>query len=399
MLLYVTTDEGKERKARPLHTIPDTITLLYDLGMREHDRAALLLQPEGNVWADTPDWRFDREVIRIALFLRERLHVPRAQRVTIFGPLRPLWLSADFAALGLGAVSLGVSHLLRDDEVVAALNEAEVRVAIATDGASTSRLLGLRPRVATLEFVIGPEGNADDKVFLPLARLLEYGATLDTAERANRFRLDARAVGADDPACWHFGVGDAARGVRLTHREAMARVRSHLRRLPAQTGDLAYLEGEAVTLEARFAWYAFTGDGYTTMVMGRPGRPFEDVRDLRPAKILATPGWLEGLWSRLDVEPAGKVERFGASVPGLGALGAGARARRLRRALHGCAGDRIRWIEPLGALPGELKQKLSQAVTVAESAGPIPVPGPDVGGGRPEAPADAGAPQLHPKAT
>lgn len=381
MLLYVTTDEGKERKARPLHTIPDTITLLYDLGMREHDRAALLLQPEGNVWADTPDWRFDREVIRIALFLRERLHVPRGQRVAIFGPLRPLWLSSDFAALGMGTVSVGVSHLLGDDDVVAALNEAGARVAVATDGASTARLLGLRPRVATLDFVIGPEGNPEDKALVPLARLLEYGATLDTAERANRFRLDARAVGADDPACWHFGAGDSDRGVRLTHREAMARVRSHLRRLPAEAGDLAYLEGEGVTLEARFAWYAFAGDGYTTMVMGRPGRAFEDVRDLRPAKVLATPAWLGELWSRLDAEPAATVERFAAGVPG---LGPGARARRLRRALRAFAGDRLRWIEPVGAVPPELKQNLAPVVTVVESAGPIPVSGPDNGGVRPE---------------
>jgi long-subunit acyl-CoA synthetase (AMP-forming) len=388
VLLYVTTDEGKERKARPLHTIPDTINLLFDLGMREHDRAALLLHPEGKVWAETPDWRFDREVIRIGLFLRERLHVPRAQRIAIFGPLCPLWLSADLAALGLGTASVGVSHLLGDDLVLAALDAAEARVAIATDGASTSRLLGLRPRAARLELVVGPEGNPDDKAFVPLAKLLDYGATLDTAERASRFRLDARAVGADEPACWHYGAKEAARGVRLTHREAMARVRSHLRRLPAQAGDLAYLEGEAVTLEARFAWYAFTGDGYTTMVVGRPERSFEDVRDLRPAKILATPAWLGQLWDRLEAEPAGKIERLAAGAPGLGGLGAGARARRLRRALRACAGDRLRWVEPVGVVAAELKQKLAQAVTVVESAGPIPVPGPDLPGGRPEAPAN-----------
>ncbi|MGH7536694.1 MAG: hypothetical protein ACREMG_14100, partial [Gemmatimonadales bacterium] len=90
MLLYVTTDEGKQRQVRPLHTIPDTVAQLYDLGQREHDRSALLLQAEGAGWAETPDWRFDREVIRIALYWRERLHTTSGQRVAIFGPLSQL---------------------------------------------------------------------------------------------------------------------------------------------------------------------------------------------------------------------------------------------------------------------------------------------------------------------
>ncbi len=401
MLLYVTTDEGKERKARPLHTIPDTLAQLYDLGMREHDRAALLLQPEGSGWTDTPDWRFDREVIRIALHWRERMHVGAGQRVVIFGPLRRLWLAADFAALGLGAVSVGLSHALSDEEIVVALNESGARLAFATDADSAARLLRLRSLAAALEAVIGPEGSPEDKALVPQARFFEFGATLDTAERASKFREDARKVGPDHPACWHYAPGapgEPTRVVRLTHREAMARVRGHLKRMAAARGDVAYFEGEAVLLETRFAWYAFAGDGYTTMALGRPGHALEDVAGLRPARILATPAWLEQLWHQVEATPASGLETALRGVPGLGWLRAWARGRRIRRALRERVGDRLRWIEPLGALPEELRQSLARVVALVESAGPIPVPGLE-GRGSGEGPERGAEARLRPEVT
>src|SRR5262245_15735978 len=114
MILYVTTGEPIRRRHQPLPTIPETVAGLFDLGMREHARRAVLAERDGAHWTETPDWRFDRFVIRIALYCSERLELRRGDSVAIFGPLGSLWLALDFALLSQGITSVGLSDALTD---------------------------------------------------------------------------------------------------------------------------------------------------------------------------------------------------------------------------------------------------------------------------------------------
>src|SRR5262249_4784031 len=159
--------------------------------------------------------------------------------------------------LGLGAVAVGLSPSLGDEELVAALRETSPRTAFVTDAPSAARLARLRADLPSLQSAVVPDG-AEAEGSVSWSRLLEFGATLDSAERPQRFRAGAEAVEPDRPACWHYGrtPGEPASADRLTHREAMARVRERLLALPARKGDRAVFAAEGVTLAMRLAVYA-----------------------------------------------------------------------------------------------------------------------------------------------
>jgi hypothetical protein len=353
MLLYVTIGEGEPAapESRPLPTLPQTVAALYDLGMRHHRREGALLRWTAERQERLPDWRLDRMVIRVALYCRERLGLEPGDRVALLGELSWLWPVAEFAAMGFGAVPVGLEQGLDEAGVAAALDEAGPRIGFATDAASAARLLRSRELRGQPQSVIGPAGLAQESPGLvPLDDVLERGATLDTAERAQNFRLASRSVAPDQAACWHFDAAGAF--TRLTHAEAMAHVARRVSARPAQPGDLGYLEAAAVSLSTRLAYYVFVGDGYTTTALGRRGLAHEDLRELEPHKLLVSGTWMDETWAGIEADSDGPRRRLARLLPGARWLRAlDRRGPRLRRALRARVGDRLRWIEATGLLP------------------------------------------------
>ncbi len=358
MLLYLTAEdvfggETPERGGpRPLHTIPATVSGLFDLGLRHHVRRAALASWTGGSLEPVPDWRLDRLAIRVALFGRERMGLEPGGRVLLLGGLGVLWPAVDFAAMGFGLVPVGVEHDVSDDALAAAVAQAAPRAAFATDAASAERLLTLRRSGRLGDATVVAEGLPREEGLLPLAELLEVGSVLDTAERAQAFRAFSRQVDPGSPALWHVG----ARGlVRLTHREAMAKVAVALRSRPAQEGDVAYVDAPRVTLGKRLALAAFVGDGYTASALGREGRAAEDLGEARPNKVVASEPWL-----------AAACDGRGPRWPG--GLDRGRARRRVQEAL----GGRLRWVETASALPSETRRALAAAGVTVDVRDDVP---------------------------
>ena len=332
MLLYITAEDvfgsgsPERRGPRPLHRIPETLAGLYDLGLRHHVREAAAFWPADGGFEAVPDWKLDRLAIRTALFLRERLGIEPGRRVGLVGRLGWLWPAVDFAAMGFGMVPVGVPHDLADEAMAAVLRQAEPGAVLATEAESAARLAALRREGRLGSAVVVGEGLADSDGQLPLARLLELGSILDTAERAQAFRAVSRQVSPESEALWHAERGGPA---RLSHREAMARVAPALQDRPAQGGDVAYVAGPRVGLEERLAVAAFVGDGQTAVALGRDGRSADDLSELRPHRVVGSAHWLGEVCN-------GNGRRWPAGLDRLWAR------RRLREAL----GGRLRRVEP-----------------------------------------------------
>ena len=347
MLLYITAEDvlgeaSPERRGKhPLHTIPATLSALFDMGMRHHGRSAAMLWPRDAGFEAVADWKLDRLVIRVALYARERLGLNPGGSLAVVGGMGWLWPVVDFAATGFGAASLGAGPDVPDDALVEALAGSAPSAAFATDAAAAARLVALRRAGRFAGDVITPEGvSADGEGVLPLTRLLDLAATLDTPERAQAFRLVSRTVAADAAALWHVGAEGTE---RLTHREAMELVATRLGAHPAQPGDVAYVEARA-SLETRLALVAFVGDGLTTTALGGDGRTSADVAALRPHKALVGNAWLE-----TACEGAGPRWPAG--------LDRGRARRRVRERL----GDRLRWVEPRGGSSAATERALEAA--------------------------------------
>ncbi|NIM47882.1 MAG: AMP-binding protein [Gemmatimonadales bacterium] len=358
MILYFDSlfAEGRERVVKPLHKIPDTLNRLYLMAMREHARDSVLRSRDQTRWVSTPDWRLDRQVIRIGLYLRDRLNVAPADRVAIVSELRSEWLVADLAITELGGVSVAIDPALDAKDLVGALTDAAPRVAFASSAVLEKLGDRWRETSAPERIITFDEPPARDGIER-YASVLDLGGTLDTPERAQSIREQAREVGPEAPAICHYrrGADGSHAGEELTQAEAIERVATHWLEQPPAQGDVAYVVGPEVTLSMRLALYAFVGDGYTVVALGHPGSEVDEIADLRPDKIIAPPSVLEGAVLR---QPSQDRAR------GLARWIPWGRSRRDRDAVREALGGRARWIAPTAELDATVAQRLRNIVAV-----------------------------------
>ncbi|MFQ5704646.1 MAG: AMP-binding protein [Gemmatimonadales bacterium] len=341
MLLYITTGEPRDREVRPLHTVPETMTKLFYMSMREHSRPAVLRRWKPDGWEDDPDWRFDRQVIRTGIYLRERLRVAEGDRVAVSGVMDLLWVQVDLAVQALRAIPVGMHDGLSDDGLAAAIVETGCKVAFATDATSGARLLKLL-EAGHIANVILPAENldrADGAIQLSAMRTLSE--TLDTPERARQFHNSANAVSPQDPAGIHFSPGDGKAPLKqeFTHEQAMRFVKDRTGRCPAQQEDFVFFETRSVTVSTRLSYQTAIGDGYTALALPEPGTSAQ-IAELEPAKIVASAKWIESLCTDLS------------SAAGNG------RGRKMREALRQRVGKKIRWIEPAETISADCEKLL-----------------------------------------
>jgi len=353
--------EIRDREVQPSATLPPTLNQLYLRAMREHARTGALLRWQGTGWEPVPDWRLDRQVIRLALYLREQLGLGSGDRVAVISELRPEWLVADLAAIGLGAESVGLDHRLPAEPLGRLLRELRPRITFAS--ASVLPKLGVgNGRATTGDELILFDDRSTASGALHWDKVMDLGGTLDTPERAQSFRALARGAEVGAPAAGHYHPGDRGEPemVRLTQGEVIERLREERAYPPARAGDIAYLAGPAVTLATRLALFSFLGDGYTSTAIDGEGRPASDVRALHPHKIIAPPAVLQELLASTSTGPvtaAGWLERVAGRATG-------GRSAGSRRATREGLGGQARWIGPTDILDPELARRLCAAVEV-----------------------------------
>jgi acyl-CoA synthetase (AMP-forming)/AMP-acid ligase II len=241
---------------------PGTLARLFLGTMRRHDRGAVLLHYDGERWRETPDWRLERQVIRLALLLRERARLAPGDRVAIVSRLRPESVVAELVAVAQGALAVAIDPDLPAGDLRAAIEQAAPAIALVSDAAQGELVSGARA-------VICFEGNAEGA--WAWSEALELGGTLDTPERAQSFRAQAREVAADAPALGEVsGSNGLLRLQSFTHAEVVARMRTLRTESPARKGSIAAVAGSP-TLAARLALLSFLLDGSTTCAVGMPG--------------------------------------------------------------------------------------------------------------------------------
>jgi hypothetical protein len=357
--------EGRAREVTPLRAVPETLNRLHAQAMRTHARQSALLSRVNAEWGAMPDWQLDRQVIRVALYLRERLGVEPGERVALLSELRPEWLIADLAALGLGAVSVAIDPRLQRDDLTAALEDAAPRVTFVSPAAQhlLESLDGRTP--AHGQLIRLGSATAGDGV-IPFHTLLEMGGTLDTPERAQAYRADARGLTSDRPAIRDYrqAPGGGWDRVALSQGEAIERLRAEWLREQARPGDLAYVSDPTVSPAARLALYAFLGDGYTTTALAPAGGELGDLAVLHPTRIVAPAALLAEAVRAGLVRAEARPGSDGGWLRRAARLAPLARAGRDRRAIRDILGGRARWIGSTDPLDAALAERLGTVAIV-----------------------------------
>ena len=304
--------EQHDLGAKGLVTLPETFSKLYLTAMRAHARTSALIARSGDDWLPMPDWRLDRRVIRIALFLRHRIGLAPQEKVLLCAPLGCEWVIADLAIITQGAISVAVDPTASDDQLANVLAAARPSVVFVSNEAAWTRLAGLtesRVRPAAVVVFDGPSTTGQT-----FEEALDLAGTLDTPEHAASFRAGAHELTAEIPALWHLRPesGAASRWDRLTHGAIIDAVRTLWARYPAESPGVAYVADRHITLGTRLALYSLIGDGSTTIAFGTVGRELEEVATLRPWRIVTPPevlSTLEGLDSQRHREEPGPGKR------------------------------------------------------------------------------------------
>jgi hypothetical protein len=266
---------GSEERARDQGL--DTLAGMFLAAMRRHDRAAVLLQHDGVKWRETPDWRFERQVIRLALFLRDRARLAPGDRVAIVSGLRPESLVAELAAVAQGAAAVAIDPELPAAAVRRAIDETAPAVAFVADAA--------REGSSGARAVVCFQGKAEGA--WAWSEALDLGGTLDTPERAQSFRAQARDVAADSRALGYLAGSDGQLHCQfLTQAEAVEGMRALRMGTPARKGAIAQVTASP-TLAARLALLSFVLDGSTTCAVGLPG---PEVAGLQPDWVVGPAG-------------------------------------------------------------------------------------------------------------
>jgi hypothetical protein len=341
----------------------ENLGLLHIAAERKHDRPSALRRRAGVAWQDTPDWRFHRQVMRTALYLRERARLGARDRVALVSDLRPELAVAAWGALTLGApvAVLDPSRAPSRPELASQLAALGPRVVFA-DGETAAWIRSrLMPGIETVVAFDGEAREARDDGVVAWTEALDLGGSLDTAERANVFRAHARGLSPELPALGHaVGSNGSVAWRFLSHRDVVRRVQRVWARARIAKGDVAYLAADASSASAVVELLAFTSDGYSQVVLGNKGNDLEEIAMARPNKIVVSPGTVRSLMQSVATWEPSRVERILSRAP---ILGRHLRSERERTGVPSALGP-ARWISTGPTLDFAMRARVRRFVTL-----------------------------------
>jgi long-chain acyl-CoA synthetase len=188
-----------------LLTIP---ALLAHVANERGAQVALRVKRRG-LYRETTWRELSEQVARIGRGLMA-LGVARGDRVAIVGDPSPEWLTADFAAQCIGAISYGLYPTSSRDEAEYVLRHAGASILIAEDQEHVDKVLPMLERLPGLRKLVVIDDsnmfNTTHPALLSLRELIDLGHKVG----ADDFVRRGEAVRPDDPATIVYTSGTSA---------------------------------------------------------------------------------------------------------------------------------------------------------------------------------------------
>jgi acyl-CoA synthetase (AMP-forming)/AMP-acid ligase II len=303
---------------------PDTVNRLLLHGARHHERQAVFLswgksRKGKRSWQETPDWRADRNSIRVGLVLRERLQVSKGETVAVWAELGTGPAIVERGIWSIGAVSVPVWPGWELEHVAQVLDDAQPQVLFAPERQIVQNLNVIGGLPESVRAVILFEGPADDdEEMLPYEKFMEHGGVLDTAERAAMWRTSAKGAKPEDVISIEY-AGDSEEAVRqvVSHSTMVRTMVGISRRFPPAHDRIHLLTDSRPDHFQRALLFAAWADGLTQTAFATTNEAREQVGPLHP-NLVACPQTLAG--ALLDqIRDAPLPAQTGGSVEGAGA--------------------------------------------------------------------------------
>jgi acyl-CoA synthetase (AMP-forming)/AMP-acid ligase II len=246
----------------------DTAAKLFLACERDHEREAVLRWRSADQWEVMPDWRFSRQVLRLALYLRDRGCAMEGDRLAIVARTSAETLALEWASMLLG-VAVGVlDPTCEGPDTQAMLDAFGPHVVFVTDASAAGELVLVRA-----------ERAAETAPRIPFREVLDLGGTLDTAERAQALRAHARRLPPARAAlAAPIGVGHEVEWATLSQGRLAERLRREWPETPPQPGTTQYFDVSSRDPAMHLALHARVVDGLTQVVLGTPPPPPKATR-------------------------------------------------------------------------------------------------------------------------
>ncbi len=255
-------------------------------------------------------------VERLALGLAA-LGVRAGQHVAVVGENRPQLYMAMMAAQALGAIPVPLYQDAVTLEMTHVLRDAEIAVAVVEDQEQVDKMLEARAECPALHSVVydDPRGmrHYHDDALLSCAELASRGDAFGQAH-PGYFAAAVAAVQPGDTAAMFYTSGTTGRpkGVVLTHHALIDRARAvaRLERLTDHEDVLAYLPPAWIG-QNMFSYTQLLVSGFTVNHPESPETVAIDMRDIGPTYYFAPPRVLEGLLTQvlIRMEDASRIKR------------------------------------------------------------------------------------------
>ncbi len=248
-----------------------------------------MLYKEGDAWHAISSAEMLARVAALARDLRGR-GVGEGDRVAIFAPNCPEWHIADFAALGLGAVTVPIYFNESPERIVYILNDSGARVLLLAGKMQCERVEGCRARFTSVEHIV--KLSVREPLTSPHAAEIE------------EYRRSARAMRPDQLATLIYTSGTTGepKGVMLTHANLSSNDIDATGDFHFELGDVGLSFLPLSHVYERMIDYGYLFNGVTLAYVERPEQVQAALVEVRPTILAAVPRVFEKVY-------AGVVER------------------------------------------------------------------------------------------
>jgi hypothetical protein len=247
-------------------------------------RRVVTREREGAAWRDTPGWRFFRQILRVALYLRERAVVRKGDCIITLSRLRTERLVAEWAAVAQGVVVAPLGPHPSDAMLSAALEQLSPRMVFVGSPDDARRVREFAGSKRAFEVIVFDDTVAGANKSSLWTTACDLGGTLDTAERAQSMRAEMRSVKPEDAAVAYpfVSVNEGTAWPRATHANMMKMLTELWDRTPAEPGDVAYVVESPSESGLRLALWSLVADGISCITIGTPGAEVSEIQEIRP---------------------------------------------------------------------------------------------------------------------
>ena len=271
------------------------------------DKRVALREKEFGIWQAVTWQKYYENVRDLALGLI-KLGLTSGDSVGIIGDNRPEWLYAELGAQAAGGVPIGIFQDSILSEVAYIIEHSEAAMIVAEDQEQVDKILELKDKLPHLRHIIytDPKGlwDYDDELLISFDDVVALGRELH-AEQPERFESDVRAIAEEDLAivCYTSGTTGNPKGTLLTHKNILSMVRA-LNDVDPKSPDDQFVSFIPLPwiVEQTMSVFSSLYAGFTINFPEEPETAMEDLYEIAPTQVVASPRLWEGMSRQVMVK-------------------------------------------------------------------------------------------------